>query len=95
MEIICRVVSQGNLQEKDITRDDGTVNRISTMDFVLSSGPDTFACTMFNDKARHQGLTRSDCFYKAVLKADVKDYKDKENKQRFLTSLRLESINFL
>jgi len=95
MEIICSIVSQGNLQEKDITRDDGTVTRMATMDFVLRSGGDTFACTMFNDKARHQGLTRSDCFYKAVLKAEVKDYKDKENKQRFLTSLRLESINFL
>ena len=94
MEIICRVIEQHPLQEREYTRN-GIPGKFASMGFLLQSGDDQLYCEMVQESARQQGTLSKDFYYKATLNARVRDWTDSNHQTRHEQGLTLVKIAVL
>lgn len=93
MEIICRIVAQGALTEREYTnRQTQQQERFASMPFQLQSGADVIYCEMVQEQARRQPVLPTDAYYKATLQASVRSWADQQGTTHYQTQLKLTSI---
>ncbi len=93
MEIICRIIEQGALQEREYTNQQtGTTEKFASMGFVLQSGGDTFFAEMVQEQARKQGQLSRDFYYKAAVALQARPWTDQQGQQRYENRLTLTRI---
>ena len=92
MEIICRIISQGELQEREYTTQQGAKEKFATMPFVLARGGDTFHCEMVQDQARRQAKLDPAYYYMASLQAQARPWQDAQGATHYENRLTLNRI---
>lgn len=96
MEIICRIIEQGALQEREYqNRQTGNTERFASMGFVLQSGGDSFYAEMVQEQARKQGPLARDFFYKAQLQAKARPWDDQQGVKHYENSITIIRIALL
>jgi len=95
MEIICRIVNQGALQEREYTTNQGTQEKFASMGFTLASGSDTIYAEMVQEQARKQGTLDTNFYYKAQLSLQVRTWKDQQGGDRYENRITLTKLSLL
>ena len=96
MEIICRIVKQLHLQEREFdNRQTGQREKFATMGFVLQSGSDRLYAEMVQEQARRQATLDYNYLYKACLKPGVHTWTDQGGQERYETRVVLQSITLM
>jgi single-stranded DNA-binding protein len=95
MEIICRIIEQGALQEREYQTQQGTKEKFASMGFVLQSGGETIFAEMVQEQARKQGELPKDYYYKATLQAYARPWTDQQGQQRYENRVTLTKIAVL
>ena len=95
MEIICRIIEQQALQEREYTTQQGTKEKFASMGFVLQSGGETIFAEMVQEQARKQGELSKDYYYKATLQANARPWTDQQGQQRYENRVTLTKIAVL
>ena len=95
MELICRIIEQHDLVERDYTTADGNVQRFASMGFVLASGGEAYYCEMVQEQARRQGRLPQNCYYKASVAAVVRPWVDQQQRKHWENHLKLTKIEAL
>lgn len=94
MELIVRIVSQGELVENEYVKD-GQSQKFASMPFVLQHGFDKIACEMIQNSAREQGRLADQFFYVANISISVNEYKDKNGRSRMENRITLNKLTLL
>lgn len=93
MDIICRVIEQGTVQEREFTNQQGQREKFATMPFVLYSGGDTFFAEMVQDQARKQAaLSIGNTYYRATLQCTARPWQDQQQQKRWENRLVMTKI---
>ena len=95
MEIICRIVEQLPLQEREYKTQQGTVEKFASMGFVLQSGGETLFAEMLQEQARRQGVLPKDYYYKATLAFQARPWNDQQGQQHWENRVTLTKIAVL
>ena len=95
MEIICRIIEQQALQEREYTTQQGTKEKFASMGFVLQSGGETIFAEMVQEQARKQGELPKDYYYKATLQTYARPWTDQQGQQRYENRVTLTKIAVL
>lgn len=95
MELVCRIIEQGVLNEREFTNRDGNPERFASMPFTLQHGSDVIYAEMVQDTARKMGQLDKAYFYVATLNFQVRKYTDKDGRERFETRAICSKIVFL
>lgn len=89
MEIICTVVNQGPVVERDMQ--DGS--KFASRTLTLKSGSDVIACDAVQETARNMSaLTLGKALYSAQLVLKVRNYKDSNGQDRVVQQVMLTKI---
>lgn len=94
MEVIVRIVSQGELVENEYVKE-GQSQKFASMPFVLQHGSDKIACEMIQNSAREQGRLPDQYYYVANLSISTNEYKDKNGRSRMENRIILNKITLL
>lgn len=95
MELICRIVKQGELEEREYTSRDNTVERFASMSFELQHGSDRIYAEMVQETARKCGKLDLNYYYVASLNLKVASFKDKNDKERWETRVVCTKLSVL
>lgn len=96
MEMICRIVSQGAIEEREYTNSQtGQRETFASMPFVLQHGSDRVYCEMVQEQARKQPMLDASYYYVASLSAQARPWTDQQGKQRWENRLTLNRISLL
>jgi hypothetical protein len=93
MEIICRIIQQLPLQEREFNNQQtGQKEKFATMGFVLQSGNDRLYAEMIQEQARRQPTLDYNYIYKASLKLSERTWTDQQGQDRHETRITLMGI---
>ncbi len=95
MELICRIIEQGALQEREYTTQQGTREKFASMGFLLQSGSDTLYAELVQEQARKQAALSKDYYYKVQLQTQHRPWNDQQGQLRHENRVTLTKIAVL
>ena len=82
MELICKLLSQGQLEEREFTNSKGENVKFASRGHLLAYGADRIYAETVQEAARSEAALEIDKLYVATLSFSARSWKDQQGKER-------------
>ena len=95
MELICRIIKQYPLQQRQYTDKTGQPQTFTSVGFELASGTDTLFAELTGEQAVKCGTHDTAYYYKADLSSRSEAWTDAQGAERHATRMYINKISVL